>query len=165
MIVLVFWKELPIFTLSRLLVDLVMVSGAIVWQNFQLDQIIGPFNSLLAVIYVLYNGFMILLCSVGSLGKYPSYKGVSNVTVNGASFTGTQNGVRIKTWQGGKGFANGLTFENIHMNNVQNPIVIDQFYCPHCSASQVLGSIPIFYGNSFLPRNHRFLHGTWMSCN
>jgi polygalacturonase len=83
------------------------------------------------------SGFVLLSCSVGSLGKYPSLNGVTNVTVNGASFTGTQNGVRIKTWQGGKGFARGLTFENIRMSNVGNPIIIDQYYCPGCTA-QVL---------------------------
>jgi hypothetical protein len=83
------------------------------------------------------NGFVLLLYSVGSLGKYPSLNGVTNVTVKGVSFTGTDNGVRIKTWQGGKGFAKGLTFENIRMDNVRNPIIIDQYYCPGCTA-QVL---------------------------
>eukprot|EP00253_Pinus_taeda_P010142 PITA_10142 len=74
--------------------------------------------------------------SVGSLGGYPSLHGVNNVTVNGASFTGTDNGVRIKTLPGGKGIAKGIRFENIHMNNVANPIIIDQYYCPHCTAQE-----------------------------
>lgn len=41
----------------------------------------------------------------------------------------SDNGVRIKTWQGGSGAVSGITFSNIHMNNVRNPIIIDQFYC------------------------------------
>lgn len=41
----------------------------------------------------------------------------------------TDNGVRIKTWQGGSGAVKGVTFSNIHMDNVRNPIIIDQFYC------------------------------------
>ena len=41
----------------------------------------------------------------------------------------SDNGVRIKTWQGGSGAVSGITFSNIHMNNVKNPIIIDQFYC------------------------------------
>lgn len=41
----------------------------------------------------------------------------------------SDNGVRIKTWQGGSGAVSGVTFENIHMDNVRNPIIIDQFYC------------------------------------
>lgn len=41
----------------------------------------------------------------------------------------TDNGVRIKTWQGGSGAVTGITFDNIKMVNVRNPIMIDQFYC------------------------------------
>lgn len=41
----------------------------------------------------------------------------------------TDNGVRIKTWQGGSGAVSGITFSNIHMESVRNPIIIDQFYC------------------------------------
>jgi len=84
------------------------------------------------------NGFMLLLHSVGSLGGYPSLHGVNNVTVNGASFRGTDNGVRIKTLPGGKGIAKGITFENIQMNNVANPIIIDQYYCPRCTAQVIM---------------------------
>lgn len=38
------------------------------------------------------------------------------------------NGARIKTWQGGKGYARTITFENIIINSSDNPIIIDQFY-------------------------------------
>ena len=41
----------------------------------------------------------------------------------------SENGVRIKTWQGGHGAVSGVTFSNVHMENVRNPIIIDQFYC------------------------------------
>lgn len=41
----------------------------------------------------------------------------------------SDNGVRIKTWQGGSGSVSGVTFSNIHMDTVKNPIIIDQFYC------------------------------------
>lgn len=71
--------------------------------------------------------------SVGSLGKGSVFEVVSNITVNGAVFNGTQNGVRIKTWEGGKGIATDLTFQNIKMKNTNNPIIIDQYYCPHGS--------------------------------
>eukprot|EP01018_Ginkgo_biloba_P014836 Gb_33196 [translate_table: standard] len=69
--------------------------------------------------------------SVGSLGKDQGEAGVRNVTVDGVSFSDTQNGVRIKTWEGGRGSATDLTFQNVKMDNVQNPILIDQYYCPH----------------------------------
>ncbi|KAL6272954.1 hypothetical protein ACE6H2_023646 [Prunus campanulata] len=67
--------------------------------------------------------------SIGSLGSGHSKAHVSEITVNGAILSGTTNGVRIKTWQGGSGSASNITFENIEMHNVSNPIIIDQNYC------------------------------------
>lgn len=67
--------------------------------------------------------------SIGSLGAKHSEAYVSGVTVNGAKLSGTTNGVRIKTWQGGSGSARDIKFENIDMFNVSNPIIIDQNYC------------------------------------
>ena len=54
---------------------------------------------------------------------------MSNVTVRDSVIRASSNGVRIKTWQGGSGAVSGVTFSNIHMDNVRNPIIIDQFYC------------------------------------
>lgn len=46
-------------------------------------------------------------------------------------FTGTQNGLRIKTWgRPTDAFVRGVIFEHSVMENVQNPIIIDQNYCP-----------------------------------
>ncbi|KAH6758750.1 Pectin lyase-like superfamily protein [Perilla frutescens var. frutescens] len=67
--------------------------------------------------------------SIGGLGKNNSYASVEDVVVNGAVLFDTENGVRIKTWQGGRGFARKITFENVWMNNVSNPIIINQYYC------------------------------------
>ncbi|CAL1377160.1 unnamed protein product [Linum trigynum] len=69
--------------------------------------------------------------SIGSLGKQLHEAGVQNVTVKTVTFTGTQNGLRIKSWgRPSTGFARGILFQHAVMNNVQNPIVIDQNYCP-----------------------------------
>jgi len=69
--------------------------------------------------------------SVGSLGKYKNEQPVSGVRVIGCTLTNTQTGVRIKTWpQSYPGIATDMRFENIVMNNVDNPILIDQGYCP-----------------------------------
>ncbi|XP_020571321.1 polygalacturonase-like [Phalaenopsis equestris] len=67
--------------------------------------------------------------SIGSLGANGSNDLVSDVTVDTAQLTGTSNGVRIKTWQGGSGYAKNIIFKNIIMKNVRNPIIIDQNYC------------------------------------
>ncbi|KAF3436585.1 hypothetical protein FNV43_RR23677 [Rhamnella rubrinervis] len=67
--------------------------------------------------------------SIGSLGNHNSRACVSNITVRDSVIKVADNGVRIKTWQGGSGAVKGVTFSNIHMDNVRNPIIIDQFYC------------------------------------
>ncbi|KAM3705293.1 hypothetical protein ACB098_03G068200 [Castanea mollissima] len=67
--------------------------------------------------------------SVGSLGASGAYATVEEVYVNNCSFNGTLNGARIKTWQGGSGYARNIFFEQITLVDVKNPIIIDQFYC------------------------------------
>ncbi|KAK1356426.1 Polygalacturonase [Heracleum sosnowskyi] len=67
--------------------------------------------------------------SIGSLGKSNTWSQAHDVRVDGAHFLNTQNGVRIKTWQGGSGFVSQITFKDLWMENVSNPIIIDQYYC------------------------------------
>ncbi|EAZ14447.1 hypothetical protein OsJ_04368 [Oryza sativa Japonica Group] len=71
--------------------------------------------------------------SIGSLGKQQgmAVEAVQNVTVKTTWFTGTTNGLRIKTWGNSKrGFVRGVTFSDSTMAGVGNPIIIDQHYCP-----------------------------------
>ncbi|KAH7573437.1 hypothetical protein JRO89_XS03G0148400 [Xanthoceras sorbifolium] len=67
--------------------------------------------------------------SIGSLGVHNSQACVSNITVRNAFIRESDNGLRIKTWQGGTGCVSGISFENIQMENVRNCINIDQYYC------------------------------------
>ncbi|TYG55535.1 hypothetical protein ES288_D09G281400v1 [Gossypium darwinii] len=67
--------------------------------------------------------------SIGSLGVHNSQACVSNITVRNAVIRESDNGVRIKTWQGGTGSVSGISFENIQMENVRNCIIVDQYYC------------------------------------
>ncbi|EPS57665.1 polygalacturonase 5, partial [Genlisea aurea] len=70
--------------------------------------------------------------SIGSLGRERNEAGVKNVTVKTATFTGTENGVRVKTWaRPTNGFVDGVKFQDALMVNVDNPIIIDQHYCPN----------------------------------
>ncbi|KAM7524525.1 hypothetical protein LguiA_014427 [Lonicera macranthoides] len=78
--------------------------------------------------------------SIGSLGSGNSKAYVSDVTVSGAKLIGTTNGVRIKTWQGGSGSASNIKFQNIDMQNVTNPIIIDQNYCDQDEPCKQQGS-------------------------
>ena len=59
---------------------------------------------------------------------------VRGIWVENCTISGTQNGVRVKTWPGDHASnATNLTFQNIVMINVSNPIIIDQQYCPNSS--------------------------------
>ncbi|KAH7331297.1 hypothetical protein KP509_20G025000 [Ceratopteris richardii] len=67
--------------------------------------------------------------SVGGLGRGQTQACVSNITVQDVVIRNSQNGVRIKTWQGGFGSVRSVTYKNIFVVNISNPIIIDQFYC------------------------------------
>ncbi|KAM3702181.1 hypothetical protein ACJW31_04G005900 [Castanea mollissima] len=71
-------------------------------------------------------------CGLGhgiSLGKDLQEAGVQKVTVKTPTFAGTENGLRIKN----------ILFQHSVMINVQNPIVIDQNYCPATKVALVSG--------------------------
>ncbi|XP_021734520.1 polygalacturonase At1g48100-like [Chenopodium quinoa] len=81
--------------------------------------------------------------SIGSLGVHNSKACVSNITVSNCMIKHSDNGVRIKTWQGGFGSVTGVTFEAIHMDTVRNPIIIDQYYCLSSNCSNQTAAISI----------------------
>ena len=87
--------------------------------------------------------------SVGSLGRYENEEPVSGIRVTGATLSNTDNGVRIKTWPGSSsGVASDIHFEDVVMNNVANPIIIDQNCCPNSQCSnQVIINITNIYTN------------------
>ncbi|XP_050386548.1 polygalacturonase-like [Argentina anserina] len=69
--------------------------------------------------------------SIGSLARNAIEAGVEDVTLTNAVFTGSDNGLRIKTWaRPSTGYVANILFQNIVMKNVKNPIIIDQNYCP-----------------------------------
>lgn len=79
--------------------------------------------------------------SVGSLGKYPNEDPVEGVFVRNCTIKNASNGVRIKTWPDSyDGLASNMHFEDIIMENVGNPVLIDQEYCPwnQCNAKVIL---------------------------
>ncbi|KAH9296043.1 hypothetical protein KI387_039631, partial [Taxus chinensis] len=67
--------------------------------------------------------------SIGGLGNHNSRACVSNISVSDVFIKNSDNGLRIKTWQGGVGSVSAVTFDNVYVENVRNPIIIDQFYC------------------------------------
>ncbi|XP_042047267.1 polygalacturonase ADPG1-like isoform X2 [Salvia splendens] len=89
--------------------------------------------------------------SIGSLGKDNSTGMVEKVVLDNAFIRDTTNGLRIKTWQGGSGYVRSMRYQNVRMENVSNPIIIDQFYCDSPSKCEDQASAvevsEIFYKN------------------
>ncbi|KAK7287270.1 hypothetical protein RIF29_00468 [Crotalaria pallida] len=75
--------------------------------------------------------------SIGSLGKNKGHETVEEIYVRNCTFDRTKNGARIKTWEGGSGYARKITYEHITLIEADNPIVIDQHYSAlHLMANQ-----------------------------
>ncbi|RZC86900.1 hypothetical protein C5167_030251 [Papaver somniferum] len=69
--------------------------------------------------------------AIGSLARSRNEEGVQGIVVKDVTFTGSDNGLRIKTWpRPSNGFVKNVLYQNIVMKNVRNPIIIDQVYCP-----------------------------------
>ncbi|KAG0496528.1 hypothetical protein HPP92_001219 [Vanilla planifolia] len=87
---------------------------------------------------------------IGSLGQKKTSACVGNVTVRNSVVKHSDNGVRIKTWQGGQGSASGVIFDGIQMDTVRNPIIIDQYYClskPCANLSSAVNISNVLYSN------------------
>ncbi|EPS64926.1 hypothetical protein M569_09852, partial [Genlisea aurea] len=75
--------------------------------------------------------------SIGSLGRNNSTATVEKVSLDTAFISGTTNGLRIKTWQAitlrqsttSSGYVRSVRYQRVTIENVSNPIIIDQFYC------------------------------------
>ncbi|XP_074378126.1 exopolygalacturonase-like [Apium graveolens] len=68
--------------------------------------------------------------SIGSIGKNTNDSSVSGVHVSSCTMTNTENGVRIKTYTSDcAATISDVTFQNITVDQSQNPIIIDQNYC------------------------------------
>ncbi|KAL0453034.1 UNVERIFIED_CONTAM: Exopolygalacturonase [Sesamum latifolium] len=67
--------------------------------------------------------------SVGSLGKRPTETSLKGLTIINCTMVGTTNGARIKTYHASPRIqATSIVFQDIVMERVKNPIIIDQHY-------------------------------------
>lgn len=69
--------------------------------------------------------------SVGSLGQLMDEEPVVRFKIKNCTLLKTQNGIRIKTWPSSyPGKVSNVYVEDVQMEQVSNPILIDQLYCP-----------------------------------
>lgn len=69
--------------------------------------------------------------SLGSLGKYKNEGPVSGIYIENCTLINTDNGIRLKTWPNSfQGDVTDMHVKDIHVQNVRNPIIVDQNYCP-----------------------------------
>ncbi|KAJ7279087.1 pectin lyase fold/virulence factor [Mycena rebaudengoi] len=81
--------------------------------------------------------------SIGSLGKNGSVQTVKDVVFKNWTMDGAVYGARFKSWKGGAGFADNVTWEDITLVNVSTAIFITQNYF-----DQDLGPPPTAPGSS-----------------
>ncbi|XP_047326209.1 probable polygalacturonase At3g15720 [Impatiens glandulifera] len=82
--------------------------------------------------------------SVGSLGRFEGrIENVENVHVKNCTFTKTTNAARIKTANGESGSAKMISYEDIILIDTENPILIDQNYCPRQNCSNNMSKVKI----------------------
>nr|CAB3485424.1 unnamed protein product [Digitaria exilis] len=85
--------------------------------------------------------------SIGSLGKDGDMAAVEFIDVRNVNFTNTMYGARIKTWEGGQGYAKSISFTNIQFDNVDHPVLIDQFYENRLSVQPAVAISNVTYSN------------------
>jgi len=75
--------------------------------------------------------------------------GVNTVTVENSTFSGTTNGIRIKSTRTTGGNITGITYQNLTMKNVTNPIWFSGYYpkIPSPDAAQPITSTTPNYHN------------------
>lgn len=78
-------------------------------------------------------------CSIGSY----TTNGVDHVTVNNCTFNGTTSGIRIKSTRGRGGIVQYLTYSNITMTNVANPVWLSEWYPSDPSDPTTAGSATV----------------------
>ncbi|KAI3459250.1 hypothetical protein Pfo_015913 [Paulownia fortunei] len=86
--------------------------------------------------------------SVGSLGKQPKELDVRGLAVTNCTLLGTTNGIRIKTYPASDpSRASGMLFQDIAMDNVKNPIIIDQNYGTKSTKPSLVTIRDVIYQN------------------
>jgi len=70
--------------------------------------------------------------SMGSIGQYPGVKDyISNAWIENVTLLNGENGARLKAWAGpnvGYGYIDNITYKDIHIENTDAPVVLDQCY-------------------------------------
>ncbi|OCL14463.1 glycoside hydrolase family 28 protein, partial [Glonium stellatum] len=70
--------------------------------------------------------------STGGIGQYPGVLDyISNAHLENITLLNGPNGARLKAWAGknvGYRYINNITYRDVHIENTDNPIILDQCY-------------------------------------
>ena len=78
-------------------------------------------------------------CSIGG----NTVGGIEDLTVRNCTFDQTDSGIRIKTKRNGGGLLQNLTYENLKMTAVKNPIYIYDYYPEHDAPKNPADARPV----------------------
>jgi galacturan 1,4-alpha-galacturonidase len=79
---------------------------------------------------------------MGSIGQYPGVKDyISNAWIENVTLLNGENGARLKAWAGpnvGYGYIDNITYKDIHIENTDHPVVLDQVSAVRANCMQDL---------------------------
>jgi len=82
-------------------------------------------------------------CNMGSFGNAATDVAISNIHYRNVTMYNSEAGPQIKTYPNNNGAVRNVTYENFNLVNVDYPISINLFWCPHTVCPPTTGSLTI----------------------
>jgi len=80
---------------------------------------------------------------MGSFGNAATDVAISNIHYRNVTMYNSEAGPQIKTYPNNNGAVRNVTYENFNLVNVDYPISINLFWCPHTVCPPTTGSLTI----------------------
>jgi len=82
-------------------------------------------------------------CNMGSFGNAPTNAAVSGVYYRNVTMYNSEAGAQIKTYPNNLGYVSNITYEDFKLVEVDYPMVINLFWCPHTNCPPSTGTLTI----------------------
>jgi rhamnogalacturonan hydrolase len=82
-------------------------------------------------------------CNMGSFGNAATNAAVSNVYYKNVTMYNSEAGAQIKTYPNNLGYVRNVTYENFKLVEVDYPMAINLFWCPHTKCPATTGTLTI----------------------